>query len=281
MSNSALVNYTKISPHKSKRTGAISKITIHHMAGDLSVETCGNVFSGSTEASANYGVGSDGRIGLYVPEDYRAYTSSNRNNDNVAITIEVANCAGAPNWPVSAKALAATIELCADICKRNGIKELVYTGDATGNLTRHNMFAATACPGPYLQEKFPYIAEEVNKRLGVSKETANNNVATVKQITVKEWQLAAIADGFMFPKYGADGVWGAECESVARQAIVKRRVFYTNRNLTKLVQRVVGVEVDGKCGKDTQAAIIAYQKSNGLAADGEVGINTWRKLLNK
>jgi peptidoglycan hydrolase-like protein with peptidoglycan-binding domain len=80
--------------------------------------------------------------------------------------------------------------------------------------------------------------------------------------------------------YGADGVWGGECQSVARKAIVKRRVIYTNRNLTKLVQRVVGVEVDGKCGKDTQAAIIAYQKRNGLAADGEVGINTWRKLLN-
>jgi hypothetical protein len=108
----------------------------------------------------------------------------------------------------------------------------------------------------------------------------NNSAAPAKHITVKEWQLAAIADGYRFPRYGADGVWGAECESVARKAIVKRRLTYTNRNLTKLVQRVVGVEVDGKCGKDTQAAIIAYQKSNGLAADGEVGINTWRKLLS-
>lgn len=108
----------------------------------------------------------------------------------------------------------------------------------------------------------------------------NNSAAPAKHITVKEWQLAAIADGYRFPVHGADGVWGAECESVARKAVVKRRVIYTNRNLTKLVQRVVGVEVDGKCGKDTQTAIIAYQKSKGLATDGEVGLNTWRKLLS-
>lgn len=108
----------------------------------------------------------------------------------------------------------------------------------------------------------------------------NNSAAPAKHITVKEWQLAAIVDGFSFPKYGADGEWGAECESVARKAVVKRRVIYTNKNLTKLVQRVVGAEVDGKCGKDTQAAIIAYQQRNGLADDGEVGINTWKALLN-
>ncbi len=97
--------------------------------------------------------------------------------------------------------------------------------------------------------------------------------------TVMEWQKAAIADGFAFPKYGADGIWGSECESVAKRAIVKRRLFYTHKNLTKIVQKVVRVTVDGKCGKDTRAAIIAYQKANDLAADGEAGINTWKKML--
>ena len=97
--------------------------------------------------------------------------------------------------------------------------------------------------------------------------------------SVREWQIAAIADGFKFPKYGADGEWGSECEGVAKKAIVKKRLFYTNKNLTKIIQKVVGVTVDGKFGNDTRKAVIAYQKANGLEADGEVGINTWRKML--
>ena len=166
MSNSSLVNYTKISPYKnSPRNNKIKKITIHHMSGNLSVETCGNVFQ-SREASSNYGIDSNGRVGMYVEEKDRAWTSSSPSNDNQAVTIEVANDGGAStNWHVSDKALAKLIDLCVDICERNGIKQLNYTGNSSGNLTRHNMFAATDCPGPYLQSKFPYIASEVNKRL--------------------------------------------------------------------------------------------------------------------
>ena len=96
---------------------------------------------------------------------------------------------------------------------------------------------------------------------------------------VKEWQDAAIADGYKFPRYGADGSWGAECVSVARKALVMKQRTYTNENLTKIVQRVVGVSVDGKCGSETDAAIVKYQEKNGLAADGVVGLNTWKKIL--
>ena len=96
---------------------------------------------------------------------------------------------------------------------------------------------------------------------------------------VKDWQLASIADGYKFPKYGADGIWGAECESVAKGAICKKRLTYTNRNLTKIVQRAVGVTVDGLFGKNTDRAVRAYQGSNGLTVDGCVGINTWKKIL--
>ena len=99
------------------------------------------------------------------------------------------------------------------------------------------------------------------------------------EITVLEWQKAAIADGFKFPKYGADGVWGAECESVAKKAVCKKRLFYTNKNLTRLVQRVVGVTADGKFGLGTKAAVIKYQSAHGLTPDGEVGLNTWKTML--
>lgn len=170
--NSSLISYTKISPHTNPRvnstynpSGKITKITIHHMAGNLSVETCGNVFQ-SAEASSNYGIGSDGRIAMYAEESKRTWASASPSNDYVAVTIEVANSYYGDPWPVTDAAYNSLINLCVDICKRNGIAKLNYTGDASGNLTRHNMFMATTCPGPYLQSRFPQIAEEVNKRLG-------------------------------------------------------------------------------------------------------------------
>lgn len=171
MSKSPLVNYTKISPNSTNpRNHAIDKITIHHMAGNLSVERCGEIFaSPSRQASSNYGVGSDGRVALYVSEKNRSWCSSNAANDHRAVTIEVANDGGAPDWHVSDKALESTILLCVDICRRNGIEKLNYTGDKSGNLTMHKWFAATACPGPYLESKFPYIAQEVNRRLEESR----------------------------------------------------------------------------------------------------------------
>lgn len=166
MSNSSLVSYTRLSPNCTKMSNKVNKkITIHHMAGNLSVETCGSVFCGSRQASANYGIGSDGRIGLYVNECDRSWASCSKANDSQAVTIEVANNSGAPNWTVSDKAYASLINLCEDICRRNGIKSLNFTGDATGNLTMHSYFAATACPGPYLKARFKNIATEVNNRL--------------------------------------------------------------------------------------------------------------------
>lgn len=99
------------------------------------------------------------------------------------------------------------------------------------------------------------------------------------KLTVLEWQKAAFADGFSFPKYGTDGEWGSESAAVARKAICKKRITYKYKNLTKLVQRVVGVEVDGKFGNGTKKAVIEWQKNNGLVADGEIGLNSWKKIL--
>lgn len=167
MSNSSLVDYVKISPNKtSPRNHKIDRITIHHMAGNLSVETCGNVFAPSSrQASANYGIDSDGRVGMYVEEKDRSWCSSNKANDHRAVTIEVADDVIGNGWHSSDKAMNKLVELCADICRRNGITRLNYTGDTNGNLTMHKWFAATDCPGAFLEGKFSWIAEQVNKKL--------------------------------------------------------------------------------------------------------------------
>lgn len=187
MSNSSLVSYTKLSPNcDHPRNHAIDKITIHHMAGDLSVETCGNLFANSSyEASSNYGIGSDGRVGLYVDEGDRAWASASPSNDNRAVNIEVANCATGGDWPVSNAAYSKLIDLCVDICQRNGIKALNYTGGADGNLTEHRMFVATACPGPYLHERMGRIAAEVNSRLSAQPAKSVDEVA--REVIRGEW----------------------------------------------------------------------------------------------
>lgn len=167
MSNSPLVQYTRISPNSNNpRNHKIDKITIHHTAGVISVESLGEIFANpSRQASSNYGIGSDGRIAMFVEEQNRSWCSSSWDNDQRAITIEVSNSAVGGNWLVSDYVLSRLIELCVDICKRNGIERLNFTGDTNGNLTMHRYFADTSCPGDYLASKFPYIAEEVNKRL--------------------------------------------------------------------------------------------------------------------
>ena len=178
MSNSPLVVYTKLSPnHSGKRTKKIDTITIHCMAGNCSVETCGNLFANSArQASSNYGIGTDGRIALYVDEANRSWCTSSNANDQRAVTIEVANNGGAPDWPVSAKAYAALLDLVTDICKRNGIKRLVWSTSKNDrvnhlngcNMTVHRDYANKSCPGDYLYNRHGQIAAEVNKRLGIT-----------------------------------------------------------------------------------------------------------------
>lgn len=174
MSNSALASCVMLSPnHSGQRSQDIEKITVHHMAGNLSVETCGQVFAPSSrQASATYGVGTDGRVGRYLDESQHPWTSGSWWNDSRAVTIEVANSSTGGDWPVSSEAWGSLVRLCADICRRNqgivrsdGKRGLEYTGDRYGSLTEHRMFAATACPGPYLHEWMAALAQEVNDML--------------------------------------------------------------------------------------------------------------------
>lgn len=169
MSNSSLVTYKAISPNCTiPRKGTIQHVVIHHMAGNCTIETCGQIFAPtSRQASSHYGVGSDGRIGQYCYEENRAWTTGNA-IDHKSVTIEVADEQNTAPWSTSAKALQSTIKLVADICRRNGIEKCTYTGDGSGVLLKHCWYQSTDCPGDYLGSKFSYIADEVNKLLGVS-----------------------------------------------------------------------------------------------------------------
>jgi len=143
------------------------------MAGNLSVETCGDIFQREgRNASSNYGIGSDGRIALYIDENDRSWCSSSSSNDHRAITIEVANNGGEPNWPVSGKAYESLILLLTDICRRNNIKQLLWEADKSligqvdrQNMTVHRWFSSKSCPGDYLYKLHGDIAKEVNKNL--------------------------------------------------------------------------------------------------------------------
>lgn len=170
MADSKLVNYGYYGhEHWNSRQGnKVDKIVIHHAASVISVEQLGQVFS-SRNSSATYGIGSDGRVGQYVPEQYRPWTTSSWTIDKRAITIEVSNCETGGDWKVSDKVLEVLIKLVADICRRNGIKKCSYTGTKNGVLQMHKWYANTACPGPYLGSKFPYISEKVNKLLKAEK----------------------------------------------------------------------------------------------------------------
>ena len=184
MSNSSLVNYTKWSPnHSGTRNHSINIITIHMVVGQASVETLGEVFANpSRQASSNYGVGYDGRIGQYVDESNRSWCSSSSWNDNRAITIETASDNYYP-YAVNYEAYESLIELCADICKRNGKTKMVwyptwdefeanYDYDGSGTtmyMTLHRWYAATNCPGAYLEGKMAEIARRVNEMIAPKK----------------------------------------------------------------------------------------------------------------
>ena len=172
--NSPLVSYTKISPNRTpNRNHAIDTITIHCVVGQCSVETLGNVFAPSSrQASSNYGVGYDGKIGMYCEEKDRSWCTSSASNDHRAITIEVASDTTHP-YAVKDVAYEALIKLVADICKRNGIKKLVWSTNKEDrvnhkngcNMTVHRDYANKPCPGEYLYSRHSDIANRVNALL--------------------------------------------------------------------------------------------------------------------
>ena len=229
MVKSSLATVVVESPNRSSpRMSKIDTITIHCMAGNLSVESCGALFAKSSrKASSNYGIGSDGRIACYVGEEDRSWCSCNRANDNRAITIEVANDGGAETgWHISDKAYKALISLLVDICKRNHITKLVWSNNKSDrvnhkngcNMTVHRDFANKSCPGDYLYSLHSKIADEVNSLLGVVEEAKPAN--KLYRVQVGSFSIKSNADNLKskLSKLGYD--------TIVVKADVNSRTFY-------------------------------------------------------
>lgn len=241
MSNSSLVTYRHITKHKNSGRGGktISKIFVHHMAGNLTVKQCGSVFD-NREASAHYGVNGK-NIGQYVDEKDTAWHCGNFNWNQRSIGIELANDGGAStNWHVSATTINTAIKLIADICLRNGIKKLTYTGDMAGNLCMHRWVCSTSCPGQYLATQFKKIAEEVNKLIE--------------------------------PYYPSKPYTGAIPSATVKKGSKGTSVKAVQTFLNWCINAKIAV--DGDCGSNTDFAIRKWQiqyKSEGILADGVFG----------
>ena len=287
MSNSPLVSYTQISPNKtSPRKSKIDTITPHCYVGQVTVERMGKGWSKPGKTSANYGIGKDGRIGLYVEEKDRAWTSSNRKNDNRAVTIEVA-CDPKHPYAITDEAYDSLVKLCADICRRNNIPGLKWRADKSligqvdkQNITVHRWFVAKSCPGQYIYERLGQIADEVNALLGVTVEL-KDDVETEETYTFEEFirdvqkAIGAKVDGIPGPETLSKTISVSKKKN-RKHAIVKP----IQRRLAVLGYTKVG-KADGIAGILFDNAVKAFQKDNGCVVDGVITAKakTYRKLF--
>ena len=312
--NSSLVSYTLLSPNNSgNRTHAIDRITPHCVVGQCTVQSLGQVFyPTSRQASSNYGIGYDGKVGMYVPESKRSWCSSSGANDQRAITIEIASDTTSP-YAIKDAAYNTAIKLMADICKRNGKTKLVYIADKTTALaysdngqksnemliTLHKWFASTICPGQYIINHLPDMVNKVNVILNGS-----STVRTLfeeaqymidNDINGEARKKQAVADGFTAEKVQAeiDLMLGKDTTStIATLAEAMPDVYSkcTNTDIIKLIQtelKTMGYytgSIDGSCGTGTVAAIKALQTNwnkvyGNFAVDGCFGPMCWKRLL--
>lgn len=196
--NSPLVVYTKLSPnHSGQRTHSIDRITPHCVVGQCSVETLGNImYPTSRQASCNYGIGPDGRVGMYVEEKNRSWCSSSNANDQRAITIECASDTFHP-YAMNDKVYATLITLCTDICRRNGKKKLLWFADKNKSLnyipaademvlTVHRWFANKSCPGDWLYSRLSDVAAKVTANLSSTASTTTPSTSKTTEEVAKE-----------------------------------------------------------------------------------------------
>lgn len=246
---------TKLSPNRtSPRKNAITRLTPHCMAGNMTIESAGNWFAkSSTNASAQYGIGTDGRLATYCKETDRSWCTSSAANDNRAITVEIANDGGAPQWHMSDKAINTFIDLGVDVAKFYGFNRVGYYGSLANSvekpdelmITLHCWFANKACPGPYLISLLPSLVTEMNSRL-------DGNAPRV--FTSGSFQRPVL-------KLGSKG-------DAVKQAQTRLNLHGAKPELS----------VDGSFGSSTEAAVRIFQVNRQLSVDGIIGPSTWACL---
>ena len=315
--NSSLANYKIISPNKNVgRLHSIDTVTIHCVVGQTSADSLGYFFQDpDLGASSNYGVGYDGKIGLYVQEKDRSWCTSSSANDNRAVTIEVASDMSEP-YAITSAAYRSLVLLLTDICRRNNIKALKWSTSAYErmnhingvNMTAHRDYANKSCPGDYIYQREAQIAAEVNKLLGsggtVPTGSAQklNGTEAVKEVQTwpnNSYHYGLEVDGVagrytktaltkalqreLNNKYNSglviDGVFGAKTKA----AVVNLKNGYVSK-LVKVLQGMLICQgydtggLDGIFGKSTEAAVRDYQSNHGLYADGIAGKATFGEL---
>ena len=205
--NSNMVAYTKLSPnHSGQRTHGIDRITPHCVVGQCTAEGLGDWFAkSSTQASSNYGIDKNGRVGLYVEEKNRSWCSSSGANDQRAVTIECASDTSEP-YAMNSAVYATLIKLCVDICKRNGKKKLIWFGDKDKTLnyspksdemilTVHRWFANKSCPGNWLYARLGDLASKVTAQIGGAASTpAGGSQTPVSKFPAVPFTVKVIID---------------------------------------------------------------------------------------
>lgn len=298
MSNSSLVTYTRLSPnHSGKRTHSIDRITPHCVVGQLSVETLGSIFAPSSrQASSNYGIGKDGRVGMYVEEKNRSWCSSSNANDQRAVTIECASDLKSP-YAFNTTVWNKLIDLCVDICKRNGKKKLLWLGNKEKALnyspksdemilTAHRWFSDTACPGNWMYSKEGDLAEAVTKRLGGSSSSSSSSKKSTKITLTVDGKFGSSSIKRMQQFFGVSKTGKITGQYPSDKAylsgITQSCITWTKSgsSVVKKLQKWVGSTQDGYLGKNT---IKKLQKKLGINADGSWGPATskaFQKYLN-
>ena len=264
MSNSSLATYQRLTDNYDPRRNKIDTITIHCYVGQVTAKQgCDYFYNIDREVSSNYVVGRDGSIGLSVAENHRAWTSYSPLNDHRAITIEVASDAKPP-YAVTDKAYSALIALVTDVCKRNGIKKLVWSNNKTDrinhrngcNMTVHRDFLSTVCPGEYLYSHMSDIAAQVNKRLSTGITTP---ATTIKIDAPSEIGGNDMTRGYFRVGDRNEGVYSYKQQlmllkkkGIISQGVDNNEIFGAGtKNATKQVQKAAGITVDGLAGPQT------------------------------
>lgn len=280
MSNSSLVDYTKLSPnHSGQRTHSIDRITPHCVVGQCSVETLGSIFM-TNGASCNYGIGTDGRVLLCVEEKNRSWCSSSNSNDQRAITIECASDTYDP-YAMNSKVYNTLVKLCTDICKRNGKKKLLWFGSESKTLnyspksdemiiTVHRWFANKSCPGDWLYSRLGDLASKVTKNLGgTTNSESEENTMEAKLNDKNNFVWVVKKDLILLKKLG-----------VITQGVDDNYMFGKGTlEAIKQVQKKAGIKVDGICGTETVKAI-GKLLSNAVSKTNSAELNKYKTALS-